>query len=132
MQISIDLIKNGFTLKLPRNRWYSADILTDINYTDAEVLLANAHTQAECLRHSPEQVVRGIGLHVNADKTSFMCFTQKRAIFTLSWKTLKLTDQFSYRCNNISPTKREVNIRQMCELLQAGFPSDGSLISLIK
>ena len=37
----------------------------------------NTPTQAESLRHSLELAAGGISLHVNADKTEFMCFTQK-------------------------------------------------------
>ena len=38
----------------------------------------------ESLLHSLEQVVDGIGLHVNAMKTEYMCFDQKGYISTLN------------------------------------------------
>ena len=34
----------------------------------------NTPTQTESLPHSLEQAADGIGLHVNVDKTEFMCF----------------------------------------------------------
>ena len=36
-------------------------------------LMVNTPTQADSLLHSLEQVAGGIGLHVNADKTEYMC-----------------------------------------------------------
>ena len=72
---SIDLMKvNGFTLKKTRSRWYPAETITDADYADDIALLANTPTQAEFLLHSLERAAGGIGLHVNADKTEYMCF----------------------------------------------------------
>ena len=48
--------------------------ITDANNADDIVLLANTPTQAKSLLHSLEQATGGIGLHVNADKTVYMCF----------------------------------------------------------
>ena len=60
---------------------------------------------------SLEKVARGISLYENGNKTDFMCFKQKGAIFTLYIKTLKLEDQFKLFSNNISFTESDVNIR---------------------
>ena len=40
--------------------------------------------------YSLEQAAGSIGLHVNADKTEYMCFNQKGYIFTLNGGSLKL------------------------------------------
>ena len=44
----------------------------------------------ETLLHSLEQAVAGIGLHVNAHKTEYMCFNQTGDISTQSSRSLKL------------------------------------------
>ena len=50
IQMSIDLIKqNGFTLKKTRSRIYPVEIITDADYADDLVLLANTSGQAESL-----------------------------------------------------------------------------------
>ena len=51
-----------------RSRRYPTQTLTDADYADDIVLLANAPTQAESLLYSPEKAAGGIDLHVNADK----------------------------------------------------------------
>ena len=67
--MSIDRIKeNSFTLKKIRSRRYPAETITDADYADDIVLLANTPTLAETLRHSLEQASAGIALHVNANK----------------------------------------------------------------
>ena len=50
--------------------------ITDADYANDIVLLANTPAQAEILLHSLEQVSAGIGLHVNAHKMEYMCFNQ--------------------------------------------------------
>ena len=59
-------------------------MITDADYTDDIELLANKPAQAEPLLHSLEWGAGGIGLHVNADKTEFMCFNQRGNISTLN------------------------------------------------
>ena len=56
----------------------------DTDYVDDIALLANTLTQAEPLLHSLEQTASTIDLHVNADKTEYMCFNQKGDISTLN------------------------------------------------
>ena len=68
----------------------------DSNNADDIVLLANTPKQVESLLHSLEQVAGGIGLHVNADKTEYMCFNQKGDISTLNGGSLKLVEKFTY------------------------------------
>ena len=40
-------------------------------------ILANTPKQAETLLHNLERAAAGIGLHVNAHKTKYMCFNQQ-------------------------------------------------------
>ena len=47
------------------------------DYADDQVLPANAPAQAELLLHNLEQIARGAGLYVNADKTESM-YSNKR------------------------------------------------------
>ena len=109
--MTIDLIKeNGSKLKKARSRQYPAETITDADYADDLVLLANTLTQAESLLHSLEQVAGGIGLHRNTNKMKYMHFKQEEAISTLSGKLLKLVDKFTYLGSSISSTESDVNI----------------------
>ena len=66
LRTSIDTIKeNGIELTKKRSRRYPATTITDADYADDIVILANAPTQAETLLHNLERAVAGIGLHVN-------------------------------------------------------------------
>ena len=51
----------------------------------------------------------GIGLHVNADKTEYMCFNQKGNISTLNGSSLKLVDKFTFLGSSVSSTKKDTN-----------------------
>ena len=83
LRTSIDKIKeNGFELRKKRSRRYPAKTITDADYADDIVILANAPAQAETLLHSLEWAFAGIGLHVNAHKTEYMCFNQAGDIST--------------------------------------------------
>ena len=84
--------------------------MTDADYTDDLALLANASTKAESLLHSLEQAVGGIGVYINANKTEYMRFKQKRAISILRVKPLRLVDKFTHLGSSISSTERSVNI----------------------
>ena len=57
-------------------RMYPAKTITDADYADDIVLLANTPNQAETLLHNLERATAGIGLHVNAHKTEYMCYNQ--------------------------------------------------------
>ena len=70
----IDLMKeNGFTLAKARSRRYPAWMIMDVDYADDIALLSNKHVLVKSLLHSLEWAADGIGLHVNADKTEYMC-----------------------------------------------------------
>ena len=74
-------------------------------------LLTNTLTQAKSLLHSQEQAAGGIGFHVNADKTEYMCLNKKEDITTLNGIFLKLVDKFTYLGCSISSTESEINMR---------------------
>ena len=61
--------------------------------------------------HSMERAAAGIGLHVNAHKTEYMCFNQTSDISTLNGSTLKLVDKFSYQRSCFSSTETDINTR---------------------
>ena len=77
--------------------------MTDANNADDIALLVNTPTQAGTPLHGLEWAVAGIGLHVNADKTEYMCFNQRGVISTLYGSSLKL--------NTVSSTDKYVNTR---------------------
>ena len=110
LRISINKIKEkGFNLTKERSRKYPAKTIIDGNYTDDIALLANAHAQAEIQLHSLELAIAGIGLHVNAHKTKYMCFNQTGDISTLNGTSLKLVDKFIYLGSSVSSTMTDIN-----------------------
>ena len=62
--------------------------------------------QAETLLHSLEQAAVGIGLHVNAHITEYMCINQTDDISTLGGTSLKLVDKFTYLGSSVSSTEK--------------------------
>ena len=112
LRTSIDDIReNGFVLTKKRSRRYPAKIITDADYADDIALLANTPNQAETLMHSLERAAAGIGLHVNAHKTEFMCFNQKGDISTLDGTSRKLVDKFTYQGSSVSSTGKDIDTR---------------------
>ena len=85
--------------------------ITDADYADDIALLANTPNQAETLLHSLEWAAAGIGLHVNAHKTEFMCFNQKGNISTLDGTSLKLVHKFTYLGSSVSSTEKDIDTR---------------------
>ena len=75
------------------------------------MILANTPDQAKTLSHSLEQAAAGIGLHVNAHKTEYMCFNQIGDISTLDGSSLKLLDKFTYLGSSVSSTEKDINTR---------------------
>ena len=112
LRTSIDNIReNGFELTKKRSRRYPAKTITDTDYADDIALLANTPNQAKTLLHSLERAAAGIGLHVNAHKTEFMCFNQKGDISTLDGTSLKLVDKFTYLGSSVSSTEKDFDTR---------------------
>ena len=66
--------ENGFTLAKARSRRYPVPTITDADYTDDLLLLANTPTEAKSLLRSQERAAGVISLHINADKIEFICF----------------------------------------------------------
>ena len=57
-----------------------------------------------------EQAATGIGLHVNAHKTEYMCYNQTGDISTLGGTSLKLVDKFTYLGSSVSLTEKDINM----------------------
>ena len=112
LRTSIDKIKeNGFELTKKRSRRYPAKAITDADYADDIAILANAPAQVETLLHSLERAAGGIGLHVNAHKTEYMCLNQTGDISTLGGSSLKLVDKFTYLGGTVSSTEKDIDTR---------------------
>ena len=78
---------------------------------DDIVILANPPNQAETLLHSLERAAAGIGLHINAHKTEYMCHNQTGDIYTLDGTPLKLVDKFTYLGGSVSSTEKDIDMR---------------------
>ena len=87
---------------------YSAKTITDADYADDIAILANAPAQTETLLYRLEQAAAGIGLHVNAHKTEYVCFDQTDNIFTLGGNYLKLVDKFTCLGSRVSSTEKDM------------------------
>ena len=83
----------------------------DADYADDLALLANTPNQAETLLHSLERAAAGIGLHVNANKTEYMCYNQTGNTATLDGASLKLVDKFTYLGSSVSSTEKDIDTR---------------------
>ena len=112
LRTSIDKIReNGFELTKKRSRRYPAKTITDADYADDIAILANTLNQAETLLHSLERAAAGIGLHVNAHKTEYMCYNQTGDISTLDGTFMKLEDKFTYLGSSVSSTEKDIDTR---------------------
>ena len=69
------------------------------------------HIRAETLLYSLERAAVGIGLHVNAHKTEYMCYNQIGDISTLGGTSLKLVDKFTYLGSSDSSTEKDIDTR---------------------
>ena len=107
LRTSINKIReNGIELTKKRNIRYPAKTITD---ADDIALLANTPNQAETQLHSLERAAAGIGLHVNAHKTEYMCYNQTGGISTLDGTSLKLVDKFTYLGSSVSSTENDID-----------------------
>ena len=112
LRTSIDKIKeNGFELTKKRSRRYPTTTITDADYADDIVILANTPDQAETLLHSLERAAANIGLYVNAHKTEYMCYNQTGDISTLDGTPLKLVDKFTYQGSSVESTEKDIETR---------------------
>ena len=104
LRTSIDKIwENHFELTKKRIRRYPAKTITDVDYADDIAIVANTPNQAETLLRSLERAAASIGLHVNALKTEYICYTQTGDISTLDGTSLKLI--LLYGCTTWTLTK---------------------------
>ena len=94
-----------------RSRRYHTKTITDADYADDIAILANTPNQAETLLHSLERAAAGIGLHVNAHKTEYMCYNQTDDVSTLDGTSLKLVDKFTYLGSSVSSTEKDIDTR---------------------
>ena len=85
--------------------------ITDADYADDRAILAKTPTQAETLLHCLERAAGGIGLHVNAHKTEYMCLNQTGDISSLGGSSLKLVDKFTYLGSSVSSTEKDIDTR---------------------
>ena len=112
LRTSIDKIReNGFEMTKNRSRSYPGKTITDADYADDIAILANTPNQAETLLHSLERVTAGIGLHVNAHKTEYMCYNQTGDISTLDGISLKLVDKFTNLGSSNSSTEKDIDMQ---------------------
>ena len=76
---SVDLMEEkGFTLAKVRSKRCPTQTITDAHYVDDIALLTNTPTQVKSMLDCLEKAAGGIGLHVHADKTEYMCFNQNK------------------------------------------------------
>ena len=61
--------------------------------------------------HSLERAAAGICLHVNAQKTEYMCYNQTGDISKLDGTPLKLVDKFTYLGSSVSSTEKDIDTR---------------------
>ena len=112
LRTSIDKIReNGFALTKKISRTCFAKTITDADYADVIAVLANTPSQAEIQLHSLERATAGIGLHVNAHKTEYMCYNQIGDISRLDGTPLKLVDKFTYPGSSVSSTEKDIDTR---------------------
>ena len=110
LRTSIDKIReNSFELTKKRSKSHPAKTITDADYADDIAILANTPNQAETLMHSLERATVGIGLHINAQKTEYVCYNQTGDITTLVRTPLKLVDKFTYLGSSVSSTKQDID-----------------------
>ena len=102
---------NGFKLTKERSRKYPAQTIIDTDYADDIALLANAPALSETLLHILERAAAGIDLHINADKTEYICFNQRDEISTMNSNSLKLVDKFTFLGSSVSSTETDIKTR---------------------
>ena len=112
LRTSIDKIReNGFEQTNKRSRRHPAKTITDADYADDIAILANTPNKAETLQHSLERAAAGIGLHVSAYKTEYMCYNQTCDITTLDQTPLELVDKFTNLGSSVPSTEKDIDTR---------------------
>ena len=112
LRTSIDEIReNGFELTKKRSWRYPAKTINDADYADDKAIMANTPNQAETRLHNLERAAAGIGLHINAHKTEYMCYNQASDISTLGETSLKKIDKLTYLGSSVSSTEKDIDTR---------------------
>ena len=112
LRTSTDIMNdNGLKQAKERSRRYPTQTITDTDYVNDIVCLVNTPAQAKTLLRSLEWAAASIGLHVNVDKTEYMCFNPGGDIYTLNGTSLKLVDKFTYLGSSVSSTEKDINMR---------------------
>ena len=75
------------------------------------------------LLHGLKPAAGGISLHVNANKTEYVCFIWEGNIFTPNGGSLKLENKFRYLYSSVSSTESDVNIRLVNEWIAINWLS---------
>ena len=96
----------GFNPGLP-DHWRTLNPLGCIYFLYIYIFFFHLLLFFPCL----ERAAAGIGLHVNAHKTEYMCYNQTCDISTLDGTSLKLVDKFTYLGSSISSTEKDIDIR---------------------
>ena len=96
--------------------------MRDADCADNIAHQANTPAQAETLQLSLERAAAGIGLHVNADKTEYMCFNQRGNIFTLECGPLKIVDKFTILRSSVSSTRNKQKYGELSVILKSDLP----------
>ena len=102
--------ENDFKLEKARSWIYNVWTIMDADYADDVALLSNLPIRAESLLYSLERGSDGIGLHVNAEKTEYMCFNQRGDMSILKTGLLKLVNKFTYLGKTVSSTDNDINM----------------------
>ena len=128
VNLLVVLLHYGFELTKKRSKRYPAKTITDADYADDLALLANTPNQAATLLHSLE---RGIGLHVKAHKTEYMCYNQTGNITTLDGASLRLVDKFTYQGSSVSSTENDIDTRLTKAWTAQFLPGSGCIDTAI-
>ena len=84
--------------------------ITDADFAYNIAVLVNTSAQAEALLYSLERAAAGIGFHVNAHRTEYMCFNQRGVISTQNGSSVKLVDKFTYLGSSVSSTQTDIDM----------------------
>ena len=60
--------------------------------------------------YSLDQAAGDISLHVNADKTEYVCYKQEGDILTLNDGSLELVNNLTYLRSSVSSTENDINM----------------------
>jgi hypothetical protein len=103
----------GFTLTKQRSRRHPAIKITDVDYADDLAVTTDDLKDATALLQNIEKTALEIGLHINAEKTEFICLNQDSSVGMKSTngKNIKQVDDFKYLGSYISSTEHDVNVR---------------------